>query len=96
MRTRSLSADDNGACLTGSSVSGAADVATMAYSHDENQKDVVVDLVDDGIVAGSDPPLAVPADQLLGPAGPGVGPLLRLGAAIWMIVPGHWAAPAWR
>jgi hypothetical protein len=37
------------------------DVSPMADRYDRDQEDVVVDLVDDSVVAGADPPLAVTA-----------------------------------
>mgnify|MGYP001813342548 CR=1 FL=1 len=40
----------------------------MPDGHDQDDEDVVVDLVDDAAIAGSDPPLAVPADQFLATA----------------------------
>jgi hypothetical protein len=42
----------------------------VANCHDEDQEYVVVDLVDDAVVAGADPPFAVSAHTLLRAAGP--------------------------
>jgi hypothetical protein len=43
----------------------------MPDGHDEDKEDVVVDLVDDAIVAGSYPPLALPSASFLAPLGRG-------------------------
>ena len=42
----------------------------MADIDYEDDQYVIVDLVDDSVVAGTDPPLALSADQRLGPARP--------------------------
>ncbi len=42
------------------------DVPSMADGDDEDDKDLVVYLVDDAVVTGADPPFALTADQLLG------------------------------
>ena len=39
------------------------EVSPMADRYDQDQEDVVVDLVDDAVVAGADPPLAVAAQR---------------------------------
>ena len=46
-------------------------VAPVADGDHQDDQHVVVDLVDDSVVAGTDPPLALSADQLLGPHGRG-------------------------
>ena len=43
----------------------------MSNGNHQDDQHVVVDLVDDSVVAGTDPPLALSADQLLGPLGRG-------------------------
>ena len=44
------------------------DVAAVSDGDDEDEENLVADLVDDAVVAGADPPLAVPTDELLGSA----------------------------
>lgn len=48
------------------------DVAAMPDGDDEDEQDIIVDLVDHPVVAGPDTPLAVPADEHLGAARPGL------------------------
>jgi len=44
------------------------DLPPMPYTDDEDAQDLIANLIDDAVVAGADPPLAGPADQLGGPA----------------------------
>ncbi|HQR25531.1 MAG TPA: IclR family transcriptional regulator C-terminal domain-containing protein [Nocardioides sp.] len=44
----------------------------MSECHDQDEKDVVVGLVDDAIATCADAPFALTADQLLRTAGPGL------------------------
>lgn len=48
-------------------MSAAVNVAAMPNSHDQVEKDIVMDLIDDAKITGPDPPLTVPTHQLLGP-----------------------------
>jgi len=46
------------------------DVAAVPNGDHQDDQHVVVDCVDDSVAAGTDPPIALSADQLLGPARP--------------------------
>lgn len=46
------------------------DVPAMAHHDNQDEQDLVLDLVDDPVVAGAQSPLALACDQLLGATGP--------------------------
>ena len=58
------------------------DVPPMPYTDDEDAQDLIANLIDDAVVAGADPPLAGPADQLGGPLGRGCSAISSMAAWI--------------